>query len=190
MSDKKGRKFSFPRDRRRKAKSADAVSGKDAAAGEKREPAEAKVAPAPEEPTPPRFEVQAKSGAVHLVVPAKDRQMLSAALTMVMDEVAKAQSGIRRLGLPAHGRLEGIKNIGTKFITYLEKGELTHDGLLPLEMNASEAPVLRIALWLYDRWAEAQDEKVSKKGLSTSMRAATAACEKMADQINDQLSLL
>lgn len=187
MTDKKGRKFSFPRDRKPKAK--DAVSGKDAAAGEKPEPVE-ETAPAREEPQPPEFIVKSRPGSVKLIVPAKDRKMVAAGLEMVVEQVSRGASAIRTLGLPPVGRLEGIKNVAQAQIKYIEEAELDKNGFLPVVLNASEAPVIRIALWLYERWAEAQNEKSEKKGLGTAVRHAVAICQKMTDQINDQLSLL
>jgi hypothetical protein len=139
---------------------------------------------------PPAFEPFAKMGAVHVSILARDRDLLNGALNIASAEAAKAIGARRNLGLKPDAQLEGIHATARSLSQMVEKQEPLDDGRLSFELNGSSAPVLRIALWLWMRWAEHLDERAKEKGLPTFAVRGIKVAEEIADSIIDQLGLL
>lgn len=184
MSDKKGRRFQFPRDRKIAKKKEKATTVDEANAAN----TDRKVINR-EEPEPPLFDVKNRHGAVKFLVAGRDRMIVKDALELVAKVAGDALSALRRLGLGNHVRAEGIVSTTKRHLKYIEEGELV-DGFLPFDVNAADAAVFRIALWLWERQAESFDEKATKKGMTTSMKRDVATVEDWNAKIHDQLQLL
>lgn len=139
---------------------------------------------------PPAFPTVGEMGAVQVSVLVRDRDMLVGALAMAQAEAAAAISARRNLGLSKDEQVEGIHAVAHQLSVAVEKREANADGTLQFELNAHSAPVLRIGLWLWMRWAERTDEKSQKKGLGTMAQRSIKVAQGIADTIVDQLGLL